>query len=288
MTKEWTDWRDLAEDLINSINVTSKWLAWINQPLGSVQLDHVGLADVLAVYESYAPMARIYEIKISHGDFLRDLNAGKYLRYLPECNQLYFAAPKGIIKPNEVPAETGLMLRGDKGWHVSKGAPKRGWKPDITTLLALLFSVNRGRRKARNGLESATNNGKPSNGLGIYYDDALNLRELRDCDLRRFSRHYGHKVAQQIAEGRKLIPEFDELRLKVNRITGRECSDLESAVGWLRSDIERLIRERENIREVMDLHTVAASLNSNYGNTKTAIKLLERVLGELKARETAK
>jgi DNA repair protein MmcB-like len=47
-----------------------------------------------------------YEIKVARGDFLGDK---KWPKYLPLCNELYFAAPKGLIAPNELPAEVGLM-----------------------------------------------------------------------------------------------------------------------------------------------------------------------------------
>jgi len=47
-----------------------------------------------------------YEIKVTRGDFLGDR---KWQGYLEMCNTLYFAAAPGIIHPNELPAEVGLM-----------------------------------------------------------------------------------------------------------------------------------------------------------------------------------
>jgi len=46
-----------------------------------------------------------YEIKISRSDFLSD---NKWHSYLPLCNQLYFACPKGMILPSEMPKGVGL------------------------------------------------------------------------------------------------------------------------------------------------------------------------------------
>ena len=52
-----------------------------------------------------------YEIKVSRGDFLQDK---KWKDYLQFCNYFYFLAPKGIIKPDELPKEIGLI---EFYWH---------------------------------------------------------------------------------------------------------------------------------------------------------------------------
>lgn len=46
-----------------------------------------------------------YEVKVSRADFKQD---EKWHSYLGSCNQLYFACPKGMIDPSEVPGEVGL------------------------------------------------------------------------------------------------------------------------------------------------------------------------------------
>lgn len=47
-----------------------------------------------------------YEIKVSRGDFLKD---EKWSAYLPLCNKLYFVCPYGLIAPEELQPEVGLM-----------------------------------------------------------------------------------------------------------------------------------------------------------------------------------
>lgn len=49
---------------------------------------------------------RGYEIKVSRADFLADKKWQEYLKY---CSKFYFVAPTGIIKPNELPPEIGLI-----------------------------------------------------------------------------------------------------------------------------------------------------------------------------------
>lgn len=51
-----------------------------------------------------------YEVKVSRSDFLRELkHPGKRQWALKLSNEFYFAAPKGMIKPEELPEEAGLI-----------------------------------------------------------------------------------------------------------------------------------------------------------------------------------
>jgi len=72
------------------------------------------IMDAWAIAKSYAhPHITAYEIKMSRKDFLRDEKWQSYLKY---CHQLYWACPNGLIRPDEVPAETGLL------WAASTGS----------------------------------------------------------------------------------------------------------------------------------------------------------------------
>lgn len=63
--------------------------------------------DAVAIKPSWTqPCITIYEVKISRADFMRD---EKYIGYLPHCHRLYFAAPLGIIKPDELAENIGLV-----------------------------------------------------------------------------------------------------------------------------------------------------------------------------------
>lgn len=59
----------------------------------------------------WAEQARLtFEVKVSRSDFLLELkNPVKRRIGLLLSNQFYFVAPKGLIKPTEVPIECGLM-----------------------------------------------------------------------------------------------------------------------------------------------------------------------------------
>lgn len=65
------------------------------------------ILDALAIKKSWAnPCFTGYEIKVDRGDFMRDQ---KWPGYLPYCHQFYFACPKDLIHPEELPKEVGLI-----------------------------------------------------------------------------------------------------------------------------------------------------------------------------------
>jgi hypothetical protein len=58
-----------------------------------------------------------YEIKMTRQDFLQDKKWPEYLKY---CTRFYFAAPKGIIKLEELPPKIGLIefeFKLTESWH---------------------------------------------------------------------------------------------------------------------------------------------------------------------------
>lgn len=69
--------------------------------------------DAWAMKRSWShPLVSGYEIKRSRSDFLRDV---KWRDYLPMCNELYFVCPNGMIAPEEIPGDVGLMYVASTG-----------------------------------------------------------------------------------------------------------------------------------------------------------------------------
>jgi len=52
------------------------------------------------------PLVTVYEIKVSRSDFIKD---EKWHNYLPLCNKFVFVCPHGLIAPEEIPQDCGLM-----------------------------------------------------------------------------------------------------------------------------------------------------------------------------------
>lgn len=88
-----------------------------------------------------------YEIKVSRGDFLKELkDPRKRKAGLLFSNEFYFAAPKGIIRVGEVPPEAGLIeivdnVRGSEvyNWNVVVAAPWRDTPPPSWRFVASLL-----------------------------------------------------------------------------------------------------------------------------------------------------
>lgn len=76
-----------------------------NGPTQSVS--NFARVDAWAMKKSWTrPCVWGYEIKVSRTDFVGD---SKWMSYLPMCNELYFVAPKGLIRPDELSADVGLL-----------------------------------------------------------------------------------------------------------------------------------------------------------------------------------
>jgi hypothetical protein len=65
------------------------------------------ILDALAIRKSWVkPCFTGYEVKVDRGDFMRDHKWPGYVQY---CHQFYFACPTGLIQPDELPNEVGLI-----------------------------------------------------------------------------------------------------------------------------------------------------------------------------------
>ena len=57
-----------------------------------------------------------YEIKVTHADFIREkLNPDKRKGAMEVSDYFYFAAPRGVIAPMELPKDTGLLVVYESG-----------------------------------------------------------------------------------------------------------------------------------------------------------------------------
>lgn len=135
--------RQLLISLYEHLRTQEKFRVWGEIPLGSVYLSPYGRgtprADVLTMAASFTkPRITIYEVKASRADSQRDVHDGKYLKYFDHCNRLYFAAPSGLLKRDEIPDLVGLIVLGPSGsWSVIKGATTQAGEPDTELLIKL-------------------------------------------------------------------------------------------------------------------------------------------------------
>jgi len=101
--------------------ITSAVVAWLSEPFsamvvveltnewgGSTRFDVVSL-------QPNKHCVRIVEVKVSRPDFLRGIREHQLERYQGYCNQLFVAAPTGLINKTELPAPVGLLQIGKSG-----------------------------------------------------------------------------------------------------------------------------------------------------------------------------
>lgn len=111
--------------------------------------------DAWAMKRSWAhPCVSAYEVKISRTDYVGD---DKWRGYLPYCNTFSFVAPPGIIKPEELPADTGLLTVATTGSRLftKKKAPFRDVQiPESVWRYILMCRAIIGEEPTQYGAES--------------------------------------------------------------------------------------------------------------------------------------
>jgi len=106
---------------------------------GTWQGGHQSL-DAWAIKPSWAnPLVTGYEIKISRSDFVND---DKWKSYMDYCNAFYFVCPTGLIQPDELPANVGLMWVARTGTrlYTKRKAPWRDVEIPESIYRYILFS----------------------------------------------------------------------------------------------------------------------------------------------------
>ena len=85
------------------------WFFMTEVKNGPSQIVSSGLLklDAMAIRKSWVnPCFVGYEVKVSRSDFLRD---DKWPGYLSYCHKFYFACPAGLIQPEELQSQVGLI-----------------------------------------------------------------------------------------------------------------------------------------------------------------------------------
>lgn len=100
-----------AQDIRDLLDVRhSKDLVVHEAPIGPAGC---GQIDTWVMRKSWTQASVIaYEIKVARTDFLNDQ---KWMKYLPCCNEFYFAVAPGVCDPREIPEGAGLLVAATTG-----------------------------------------------------------------------------------------------------------------------------------------------------------------------------
>lgn len=201
-SKQWTH-DDLAEDLASHLRGVTDRMVWTDFPMGPAGSMR---PDVLAVRKSYDLNVSIYEIKISVADFRADVTAGKWCGYLTYATGVYFAVPKGLIGPKDLPPGAGLYVRDDAGWRAAK-KPTLQRQPELPRNVWMKLLMD---------------------GIGHEVsraEAAIAPRALREWQVAEHLRNkYGHRVAQAVAD----IERFEQQVADAAARAAREQAEYES------------------------------------------------------------
>lgn len=231
-----------------------KRMVWVEIPLGSVfaNLDKgvgggTAIADVYSLNKSWTrPDAVIYEVKRTRQDFLRDVNSGKYQRYLPHCNRLVFAIPKGLVQKSEIPPEAGLVVLGDGGWRTVSTGPYRRWTPDHQILFALLMRGHVDFREQR--------------------DLADRERWERNASLSDAAHRYGIEIARKIAAADELVTGARQWVRRLGEILDRELldDDFGQALAELKRTARLTLNEHRQAPLVAEMAGLISAMQGAY------------------------
>ena len=105
-----------------------------------------GIADVMCFKPSYTNMMpRIFEIKVSRSDLMGDIRKEKWRKYIPFCEYVSFAFPRGMATSKEIPDDAGIWAwdHDKKSWHCQRrGARHTPTFNDEFWMAALLNQKN--------------------------------------------------------------------------------------------------------------------------------------------------
>jgi hypothetical protein len=251
--------RELSESLARFL---VDWMVWTNQPLGSVQHSNAPIVDVLAISKSYSStIVRIYEIKVSRGDFQRDVMNGKFLKYMEYCNQFYFATPLKLITKEELPQGCGLItFNPDRNsWRTAKVAPRKDCTLPLDVMMSLLIK-----------------------GYQNHFEEyrRLELERFRDYkDLGEATIRFGLKLSEDIVYGQRYSGIITGIKSEIEKLAGKQFYDIGWAVDWLRREVKEKLGQLRWGKDAAEL--LRLSIDLSKGNTWGLAKQLKEIAEKL-------
>lgn len=174
----------LAEDLAAHLNRDGKNYTWLNCEIPGCD---GGRPDVLsfARWRYNDPKFVAYEIKVSIADLRRDLDAGKWSKYLGACSAVIFAMPHGLVAVKDLPPGFGVMFRSERGWRSHRRPPENGPQASAPAMAKLL----------------STPRWRPQGGrmLSDTYYGQRSLDRSEKAAIHAFGQRYGKVAAEFIA-----------------------------------------------------------------------------------------
>ncbi|MGM8215157.1 MmcB family DNA repair protein [Bacillaceae bacterium W0354] len=173
-----------------------------NGPTHLAKKGELAIIDGLAIKKSWVkPCITGYEVKVSRSDFLND---DKWPAYKNMCHRLYFVCPTGLIQPDELPDEIGLIWYNPE--KKSLYTRKKSMFRDIEMPYEMLYYII--MSKLENTKHPFFDN--KTEYFQEYLEDKINAKRLGFA--------VGSKLIEQVAE---LEDKNAELKRRVNKLESK-------------------------------------------------------------------
>ena len=181
---------------------------------GCSQGGHLRL-DAWVMKKSWAhPLITGYEVKVSRSDFEND---EKWRGYLPYCNEFYFVCPHGLIQPEELPDETGLMWVSKTGSRLYRKKKAR-YRTDLQLLDIYKYVI-----MCRSQIKKNTYDGDMSR--VDYWQQWLEENDEK--------KHLGYNVSKKVRE--LVAKRIDTVECKM-----REVQSENDRLNYVKVELEKL------------------------------------------------
>jgi hypothetical protein len=163
------------------------------------------------------PLTIVYEVKVSRSDFLSD---DKWKFYLPYCNEFYFVCPAGLIKPEELPPEAGLLYVSTTETMLFK-KKKSSYRADVAIPEAVSRYILMSRVKVQREYEKRDN--------VVFWRGWLTEVEKKQ--------KLGYEVSRKV---RDLVEKYKD-RAETAERRVKDCAEIENRISELGFDPKRRI-----------------------------------------------
>lgn len=179
--------------------------------------------DFMAVQKTWSPVSICgVEIKITRGDFTRDV---KWAEYLTMCNQFYWCCPAGMIKKTEIDDRCGLIYAYPEKERVRvvRRALHRDVEPCPATLLYLILWRTEQERRHETDREHVVREMREDKEVGEKYRRFVS-RKLQEAESRaekaRLEAEYAAKHAKPVID---FLAKHGKWGHKVERLLRHAC-----------------------------------------------------------------
>lgn len=178
------------------------------------------------------------EIKVSRGDFLRELkDPEKAETLVRNCDCMFIAAPKGMVKPAELPETWGLLEVSDAGkvYKTKAATVSTRETPDHGFYVALVRAVveQRSEKKELEAIRSKANGDAWARAEKHFEDD-------RD------------RLMDALKDAREKLHEFQSMAGRFGRLNPSDVGRMLDAIQSLKGDYGALNSMGANAQKIVD------------------------------------